>query len=408
MKNLPLAFYTNMLSSEYIFLITLSVLVFTVVIFLLPIVRKVVLKLQLTDEPNERSSHSSIVPAFGGVAFYIGLLLTFFLSRDYVEQNVTIIFITSSTIIFLIGLRDDLKNLSPLKKLLGQIVAISLLLLHSDFVIHSFHGFLGIQELSLFISFPLCIFLLLANINAYNLIDGIDGMASIIGIIIASTFGLLFFYLELYYFVAICIAIISILGAFLRFNFSSNQKLFMGDTGSLLIGLILGALSLKLLSLGQEIHASIGISRKEIPLFVLSTMIIPAFDVARVIFIRLKNKKRFFHPDRNHIHHILIDAGMSHKKASIIAGLMNIFIIGIMYLSLRNYGLTVSINLFLFLILCLVYIFFVMDKKSKRAKVKVRNILFTIYQFVSFKKKESINHKSIFKQKLKAVRFLFF
>lgn len=408
MKNLPLAFYSNMLSSEKTFLITLSVLVFTVAIFLLPIVRKIVLNLKLTDEPNERSSHSSIVPAFGGVAFYIGLLLTFFLARDYVEKNITIILITSSTIIFLIGLRDDLKNLSPLKKLVGQIVAISLLLLHSDFVIHSFHGFLGIQELSLFISFPLSIFLLLANINAYNLIDGIDGMASIIGIIIASTFGLMFFYLELYYYVAICVSIISILGAFLRFNFSSKQKLFMGDTGSLLIGLILGALSLKLLSLSYESNAFIGISRKEIPLFVLCTMIIPAFDVARVIFIRLKNKKPFFHPDRNHIHHILIDTGLSHKKASIIAGLMNIFIIGIMYLSLRNYGLTVSIYLLLFLIVCLVYGFFVMDKKSKRAKVKIRNFLYITYQFFLLKKNRTYHQKLMFKQKLKAIRFLFF
>ena len=403
-----MVFYSIMLSTEKIFLITLSVLVFTISIFLLPLVRKIVLNLKLIDEPNERSSHSSVVPAFGGVAFYVALMLTFFLSSDYVEKNVTLIFITSSTIIFLIGLRDDLKNLSPLKKSIGQIVAISLLLLHSDFVIHSFHGFLGIQELSIFISFPLCIFLLLATINAYNLIDGIDGMASIIGIIIASTFGLLFFNLELYYFVAICISIISILGAFLRFNFSSNKKMFMGDTGSLLIGLILGVLSLKLLSLGQETHTSVGISRKEIPLFVLSTIIIPAFDVVRVIFIRLKNKKPFFYPDRNHIHHILIDAGLSHKKSSFIAGLINIFIIGIMYFSLRNYGSTFSIYLLLFLVLCMVYVFFVLDKKQKRAKVKVRNLLFLSYHFFTFKKKKSNHHKLIFKQKLKTIRFLFF
>ena len=400
-----------LLSHEY-FLILLSLGVFFLTLFLLPRIRENSLKLGFTDTPNSRSSHSDIVPTFGGVAFYAAFIFMLFLTQRFDENNLTITLIASLTVMFFIGLKDDLQNLSAKKKFIGQLIAVFILMFHSGFRIYSFHGFLGIEDIPLILSLPLSSFLLLGLLNAYNLIDGIDGLASIVGIVIASSFGFLFYKLELWYYLAICITTISMLFAFLRFNFSTKKKIFMGDTGSLLIGLVLGLLTMKLLSLGSGTFSEIAISRQEIPLLILCILIIPTFDISRVMFIRLNRKKSIFSADRNHIHHILIDSGLSHKKASLLVGLINLCIIGVMYFSIKNYGVFFSMFLLFVLILFLIFFFFIMNKTytTKKTKVKIRNLLFKYFSFFTTNNKSISKNiqKNNFKQKLKSFGIFFY
>lgn len=344
---------------------------------LIPRIRNTTLKLGYTDTPDARSSHQNTVPTFGGIAFYISLILTLFMLQKENDNAIIITLLVSISILFFTGFKDDLRNSSPKAKLFGQLLAVSLLMLHSEFYISSLHGFLGIHEMPPIIGIPFSVFLFISIINAYNLIDGIDGLASMVGIVAASSFAVLFYNLDLYFYTGICVALISMLFAFLRFNFSTKKKIFMGDTGSLTIGFILGILGMRLMTLDFETVSLIGISRSGIPLLFLTILIVPTFDVSRVIFIRLIKKLSISTPDRNHIHHLLIDAGLTHKKASSLLGLVNISLVGLMYFSIKLVGLYISISFLAIVLLIFIYIFFIMNRRfdAIRVRIKLRNKL---------------------------------
>ena len=350
---------------------------------LIPRIRNTTLKLGYTDTPDARSSHQNTVPTFGGIAFYISLILTLFMLQKEYDNDIIITFLVSISILFFTGFKDDLRNSSPKAKLFGQLLAVSLLMLHSEFYIYSIHGLFGIYEMPPIIGVPFSVFLFISIINAYNLIDGIDGLASMVGIVAALSFGVLFYHLDLYFYTGICVAIISMLFAFLRFNFSTKKKIFMGDTGSLTIGFVLGILGMRLMTLDFETVSLIGIPRSGIHLLFLTILIVPTFDVSRVIFTRLIKKLSISTPDRNHIHHLLIDAGLTHKKASLLLGFVNIFLVGMMYFSIKLIGLYTSISFLALILLLFIYLFFIMNRRfdAIRIRIKLRNKL---SRFLSF------------------------
>jgi UDP-GlcNAc:undecaprenyl-phosphate/decaprenyl-phosphate GlcNAc-1-phosphate transferase len=386
---------------------------FLLTLFTLPRVRENSLKFGFYDEPDYRSSHKDIVPTFGGVAFYVVLLFTVFVSQGLDNTNLGLTLIFSISVMFFVGLKDDLQNLTLKMKLLGQFIAVGLLLSQPDFRVASLHGFLGIYQLPELISIVLSVFITLGIINAFNLIDGIDGMASIVGIVILSSFGVLFYNLGLLYYVAICVSSVAMLIAFLRFNFSSRKKIFMGDTGALVLGLILGLMTMKLLSQGSNAFQMLAIGKGEIPLLLIGILFIPTFDVARVMIVRLLKKQSISTPDRNHIHHVLVDTGLSHKRASVICGVLNIFTVLIMFYSIRYLGVWASLIVLALLVSLFILAFFGMNKNyhAKRAKVKVRNTLFKISVSAKKRKSSETNIQQLrlaFNEKLKKIRILFF
>lgn len=386
---------------------------FLLTLFTLPRVRENSLKFGFYDEPDNRSSHKNIVPTFGGVAFYVVLLFTVFISQGLDKSNLGLTLIFSISVMFFVGLKDDLQNLTPKMKLIGQFIAVGLLVSQPDFRVASLHGFLGIYQLPELISIAFSVFLIIGIINAFNLIDGIDGMASIVGIVILTSFGVLFYNLGLLYYVAICVSSVAMLIAFLRFNFSSRKKIFMGDTGALVLGLILGLMTMKLLSQGSNAFQMLAISGDEIPLLLVGILFIPGFDVARVMIVRLMKKQSISTPDRNHIHHVLVDAGLSHRRASVICGVLNIFTVLIMFYSIRYLGVWPSLIVLALLVSLFVLAFFGMNKNyhAKRAKVKVRNTLFKISTPTSKIKSSEFSKQKLklaFNEKLKKIRILFF
>jgi len=376
-----------------IYLLVIFLLNLVTTFLLIPRIRNTTLKLGYIDTPNFRSSHQNSVPTFGGIAFYISLILTLFLLQKEYDNAIIITLLVSISILFSVGLKDDIKNSSPKAKLLGQLIAVSLLMLHSEFYISSLHGFLGIYEIPTIIGVPFSVFFLVSIINAYNLIDGIDGLASMIGIVAALSFAILFYNLNLYFYTGICVALISMLFAFLRFNFSVKKKIFMGDTGSLVIGFVLGILGMRLMTLDFETVSMIGIPRSGIPFLVLTILIVPTFDVSRVIFIRIIKKMSISSPDRNHIHHLLIDSGLTHKKVSLLVGFVNIFLIFMMYFSIKLVGLYTSISFLALVLLIFIYIFFIMNRRfdAIRTRIKLRNKLSRFFRyFTSSIKKQKI------------------
>lgn len=322
----------------------------------------------LMDHPNARSSHYNKTPTLAGVVFYISAIASLFIIHFIDNNDISFNVLIGLTILFFVGLKDDLMILSAKTKVLAQLLAITFILLNFDMSMIKFHGFLGITEIPLVLSIAISYFVAIFIINAYNLMDGIDGLAGMLGILILSIYALLFYNAGIDYFFLIAIMSIGFLIAFLRFNLSNKKKIFMGDTGSMIVGFIIGFLTLRLLAMNVVELNSIHIKPQNLALVTLSILFFPIFDVSRVIIIRRLKKRAIFKPDRCHMHHILIDKGLTHIKASKTIVLSNLLI------CISIYSVNTYLNIFglfiLFIILSFVafLILMVLDRDGLAIK----------------------------------------
>ena len=320
-----------------LFILLVFLLTFGLTFYIIPKVLWVSKEKNLMATVNERSSHSLAVPTFGGVAFYISIILVLTILQSLRLTYVGNHLIAAMTILFMVGLKDDLVISTAKVKFIGQITAACFLVFSPELQLTNLHGFLGLHEIPEILGFIINGFLVLALINSYNLIDGIDGLAAIVGIVISLVYALVFYLTGEPFFVLVSISLAGILAAFLRFNFSRGRnKIFMGDSGSLIVGLVLAFLTLKHLAMEPYAPAlAEGYHPGNRLLFLACILFIPAFDTLRVIIIRKINGESPFSPDRNHAHHVLLDLGLSHFKASLSLGFLN-FIVVLIYFSLAN------------------------------------------------------------------------
>lgn len=309
------------------FLLDNSIIVNSLIIFLfsfvttyilIPRIIDVVNHKELMDKPNERSSHKQLTPTFGGISFFIVLIFTLYFVRVYDTSPIRLNVIASLTILLFTGLKDDLAIISNRTKIIAQASAIFVFLLETSFFQINLHGFLGIYQTNPILGYLLASFIMFAIINSFNLIDGIDGLASIMGIVVLTFFSIINYKLGNNFNLLICLALIASLSAFLRFNLSTKKKIFMGDTGSLILGFIISYMTISFLNVSANKITEIGLIPKNSILVVIALLIFPLFDMARVFIYRLLDKKHPLKPDRNHTHHLLISFGNSHIKSSII------------------------------------------------------------------------------------------
>ena len=340
--------------------------------FLIPKIRAKALKFNLKDTPDIRSSHVIPVPTFGGVVFYICYILVLFFAQSLDSNHVSITLIASISILFFTGLLDDFRNLSPKIKFLCQIIGVALLMFQPDFRILSLHGLMGIYEIPLYVSVGGSMFFLLGLINAFNLIDGIDGLTGITGVIVASFYSYMLYNLGYFFYLSLSLATIATLLAFLRFNFSNTRKIFMGDTGSLVIGLVLGLLTLKLLSVDDNAYGSLSFYRAQLPLFLTAVLFVPLLDTMRVMFLRLTKGVSMFKPDRNHLHHIIVDFGLSHRKASFFIGFVNFFVALIMFFVIQKFNSFQSLFILVLLFFIAIMVLFLMNKNKTALRLKIK------------------------------------
>jgi UDP-N-acetylmuramyl pentapeptide phosphotransferase/UDP-N-acetylglucosamine-1-phosphate transferase len=296
---------------------------FLLVYYVIPKISWVIITRNLNEKPNDRSSHKGATPTMAGVAFFITLIMMLFFIQDFDIDGIGLNLIASTTLIFMVGVKDDLVVSSPKAKLFMETLAVLFLFFHNILEINNLHGTLGLFEVPLWIVYIGSTILVLTIINAYNLIDGIDGLAYIIAIIIFSVFALIFYAIDLFFYYLICLSFIGMLFAYLFFNFSTKNKIFMGDTGSLLIGFCIAFLSLRFMAIDVSLYSHFTFKPENGFFILMSILCIPLFDMLRVIGVRLLHKKSPFYPDRNHSHHVLIDFGMSHFKATMLLGFIN-------------------------------------------------------------------------------------
>lgn len=340
--------------------ILLFLISFVITYLMIPKLIGVIRYKKLMDNPNIRSSHVNKTPTLGGIAFFVSIVIGLLLIQRYDNVGISLNIIVALTILFIAGLKDDLVVLSVRAKVLLQLLAITFLLMNTDIHIGNFYGFLGLYEVPLWITVGFCYFTMFSIINAYNLIDGIDGLASMLGIMIFLIFGVVFYSLNLYFYFLICVIPIGFLIAFLRYNLSNTKKIFMGDTGSMVIGFLIGILSLRFLSLNEIQLEKIHIQPENLLFLTLVILFVMTTDTIRVVIIRLVNKKGLFKPDRNHVHHILIDLGLSHIQSSIVLLLYSILICSLFYVINLYFSAHSLLFMFsltvLFTILLLVYL----------------------------------------------------
>jgi len=316
--------------SLWILVILGFLVAFTVTYFGIPIVVKGAIFKNLYAPPNGRTSHDKPIPVLGGVAIFTGFILsTNVIAGAHFTFELSYL-ITGLIVIFIVGLKDDLMGGKPWKKLLGQIIAVSIITVLADVRISNLHGFFGIGDIPYLLSLVLTVLLLLSIINGFNLIDGIDGLASGIGIIVSVILGFWFYATRNIACAVMCSALTGSLIAFFYFNvFSKTNKIFLGDTGALTVGLILGVMVIRFLQLEQSAEGTAVI--ESTPAFAFGLFFLPLFDTLRVMSIRIAQGKSPFTADRQHIHHRLLQLGTTHLQATLILLSVNLIFVAICY-----------------------------------------------------------------------------
>jgi len=280
---------------------------------------------RLIASPNGRSSHLTQIPNIGGLVFFIALIFGLYLSNEWDTDDAALTLITGMMVLFFVGLKDDLMVISAKTKFFSQLGAILLILYNPAFQVQTLNGFLGIQEIPLWLGIPFSAFVMLSIINSFNFIDGIDGLAGFVAMIILGFFGILFYAMGFYMFVGLIAVMIGSLIAFLRYNLSLDLKIFMGDTGSLLLGFLIASAAIRLFALTPQDLELLPLPAENLYLVILAILIIPFVDSIRVTWIRLSKGKSPFTADRNHVHHILIDNfHFSHLYASLLLATFNL------------------------------------------------------------------------------------
>jgi UDP-N-acetylmuramyl pentapeptide phosphotransferase/UDP-N-acetylglucosamine-1-phosphate transferase len=289
---------------------------------------------KLFDEPDARKLHLTPVPSLGGLGIFAGLMMGVLLSIQFVQAPAFQYIIASSLVIFFLGIKDDIIVLSPIKKLVGQFIAAFLLMYKGGFRITSMHGFLGVQELPELMSITITLFTIIVIINSFNLIDGVDGLAASLGLLTTAVFGIYFFKAgELPYAILSFVTAGSLTG-FLIFN-HSPARIFMGDTGSLLIGLVNAVLVIRFISSSGSATSAAPLAAS--PAIGFAILMVPLFDTLRVFSLRILSRKSPFSPDRNHVHHLLLDLGLSHAAVTYILVGANLAFMSMAYF-LRDLG----------------------------------------------------------------------
>lgn len=314
----------NLFDIAEVYFLPLLVISFLIAYIIIPAIIRVSHEKHLFDEPNDRSSHVQKTPSLGGVAIFAAILITYLLVIPKVSflSNIHAL-VPSLVILFFVGLKDDILMIDPYKKLLAQIIASGLFIYFTDIRIGNLFGLFTAYEIPYAPSFVITLFVMIVIINAYNLIDGIDGLAAGIGIIVALSFGMYFYLVKLHWAYTLSLVLTGSLLAFMRFNFSRRQKIFMGDNGSLVVGFILAVLAIKFVQFNEVRHA---LHVPNAPTIAILILAVPLFDTLRVFTQRIASGSSPFTPDRNHIHHFIIDNGFSHFKATCLLSLSTLLL----------------------------------------------------------------------------------
>lgn len=302
----------------------------------IPIIIHFCLDKKLYDQPDYRKIHKNPIPRLGGISFVPSMLTVSVIVLFIMNHNNgkamhvslwSLYFCISLFIIYFVGIIDDLIGLNATVKFSIEIIAAAIMPL-SGLYANNLYGLFGIHDIPFMIAAPLTILVMVFTCNAINLIDGIDGLAASLTIIALAGFFTCFLKEDMSYYYIMIISLIGVLVSYLYYNMfgsiEKKRKIFMGDSGSLSLGFILGFLAIKYcMNTPDYPYASSRI------MWSWTFLAVPCFDVVRVFFYRIIHGQSPFHPDKNHIHHKLMACGLSqHQALIVIVSLQLLLIVG--------------------------------------------------------------------------------
>lgn len=363
---------------------------FGVVLLSTPPLIKVAILKRLFDEPTEeRKLHKRVIPTIGGVIIFAGTFFAFVLwfpsdnlldidvgSSTYLK-NALAMEVTKSAlndfkyilatvfVLFFVGVKDDIIGTSPIKRLAAHILVALMIVLMADIRIKSMHGIFDIYEIPFWSSIFISLFSIIVIINAINFIDGIDGLAAGISFIASMIFGIWFYMAHDIVISLLSFSLAGSLLAFLLFNFYPAH-IFMGDSGSTMIGMMLSVLAIKAIGTPSADVSNTIIGEIQRPIFVMAVLSYPLIDTLRIFVYRTIKGVSPFEADRNHIHHALIDIGMNHRGISLTLYSANLFIIALA-VAFRGMSPTVSFILVFAIAIAIAQFPFFFKKKKTSA-----------------------------------------
>ena len=323
--------------------------------YFVPTIRKLAMSKNLTDSPSSRKSHTAEVPVLGGVAIYLAsafsIFIVAYLFPSKIETSAFFLLAFGSMTLLFVGVVDDIVGLKPLHKLTFQLIVSFVLIHNTPLYINHMNGLFGFSEIAYISSLLLSVFVYVVFINMLNIIDGIDGLASGISVVAFLFFAYVSFF-EFYYFnMLVSMAGVGCLLPFMYYNIFSDKKVFLGDNGSLVMGVILGYLSLDYIHVDTTTTELLFGGNKIVIL--MSLFSYPLVDTLRVFLARILRKKSPFSADKNHIHHHLLRLGLSHRRATLLILVYTCFITCVSF-SMKN--IDINITFFILLILAVTII----------------------------------------------------
>jgi UDP-N-acetylmuramyl pentapeptide phosphotransferase/UDP-N-acetylglucosamine-1-phosphate transferase len=322
-------------------LLAAAVTAFVVAFLVIPVIIRYAHERNLMDVPGHRKIHKKLTPSLGGVAIFLGFVAAVLIWLEPTRWSEIRYLVVAQGFIFFVGLRDDLVPLSPYSKMAGQVLASAILILFMDLRLHSFHGIFGIHELPLWFSYGFTLFTFIVITNSFNLIDGLDGLAGLLAVISFTALGVWFFLAGDMPFALLAFSLIGAIVAFLLYNWEPS-KIFMGDTGSLVLGYSLAAFTIRFIDTHTILMPDSSVRFASAASAGIAVLMVPLADTLRVFIIRVMKRQSPFKADKNHIHHSLLRLGLSHGRTTLFLGaLQGAFVL--LAVALRNFSNAVAL-----------------------------------------------------------------
>ena len=373
-----------------------TVLSFVITYFAIPVLIRVAELKHLYDEPDERKSHKARIPTLGGIGFFAGFVMAAAVCVPTFADSPFQYMVAAFIVIFMVGMKDDIVGLSPLKKLIGQLMASFAVIYLGNLQINSMYGVMGIETLPPYFSLVLTYFTFLVIINAFNLIDGIDGLAGSIGMLVSGVMGTYFLYTGDLLYAVMGFAMSGGLAAFLIYNISP-ARIFMGDTGSLMVGLVNAILVIKFIDVAGNPAGKLPVN--SVPIVAIAILVMPLFDTLRVFAIRMMHGRSPFSADRNHIHHYLLELGLTHRQTTVVMVSVNAGYI-VLAFALQNIGSAYLLSVILGSALLMTGVLYQMKRKKE---AMLRALAVSAISDAANEAQAAINHPKILRVNTKGI-----
>lgn len=317
---------------------------------------RIALDKNIVDNPNARKLQRRPIPVLGGIAVFFGSVIGLGIAGISCDCSELFIVVVAMMIMLYTGTLDDILDLSPGLRFLVEIGTVLLLIFVGGYTLNDFHGLWGLNQIPQGVAIPLTVFAAVGIINAINLIDGVDGLSSGYCILTSLLFGVMFWYVGDRVMVMLAVVAAGSLIPFFFHNvFGKSSKMFIGDGGTLVMGIVMSVFVIRILRHGALSEAYDAENIGLVP-FTLAVLAVPVFDTLRVMTTRILKRKSPFHPDKTHLHHMFIRLGCSHAATTLAIVILNFFVVLCWWISYMA-GCSINVQLYVVLVLSILITF---------------------------------------------------